>query len=213
MMIISTWKINLWAGLAAALAIIAVAVMWLPDRFYPSDAAIAASEDVIPDSVDRYFQQLGIIKLHRIPPPMDPVLADLTGRRVRLSDFSGKVVFLNFWTTWCPECRIEMPALEKLYRHFKDRGLIMLAVSLRESKSKVAKFMQREKLTFPALLDSDGRVGRRFGIRSIPTTILIDQEGAMVGKAIGSREWDSSAAMALFEHLITHPPAPRRSRE
>jgi peroxiredoxin len=136
-------------------------------------------------------------------------LEDLKGHRVQLSDFTGKVVFLHFWATWCSECRIEMSMLERLYQHFKGREFAMLAVSLRESESRVSQYVNREKLNFSTLLDSDGRVGRRFGIRSIPTTIIINQGGAMIGKIIGSRNWNSPAAMALFEQLIKHPPERR----
>jgi peroxiredoxin len=206
MKIISKRKMG-WVGVAAVPAIIAAAVWWLPEQPFFS-AATTTTEGVFdeeaPDEVDHYFQKLGIIKSHGMPAPVDFELADLKGRRVRLSDFSGKVVFLTFWTTWCSECRIEMPALEKLYQHLKDRDFAMLAVSLRESESKVSQYVTREKLNFTTLLDSDGRVGRGYGIHSIPTTILIEQDGAMIGKAIGSRKWDSPAAKALFEYLTEH---------
>ena len=205
MMITSKKKNYRRAGIAAVLAVgalVAAAGLWLPGLPF-------SSADTATDSADHYFQKLGIIRLNRIPPPVDFVLADLKGRTVRLSDFTGKVVFLNFWTTWCPECRVEIPALEKLYQHFKDRDFTMLAVTLRESETTVRQYVHQEKLNFKALLDSDGRVGRRFGIRSIPTTIIIDQDGAMIGKGIGSREWDSPAAKALFDYLINHPPGRR----
>jgi peroxiredoxin len=178
-----------------AAALVAAMMLWLPHLFYPSVAAAT-------DDIDHDFDELGIVNIHRLPPPMDFVLADLHGRRVRLSDFKGKVVFLNFWTTWCPQCRVELPALEKLDRRFRNRAFAMLAVSLGEPASKVSRFVKRQKLSFRVLLDTDGRVGRRFGIHSIPTTIIIDQNGAMIGKAIGSRPWDSPAALTLFEQLL-----------
>ena len=183
--------------MAAALA--AAMMLWLPNLFSPSVAAAT-------DDIDHGFDELGIVNIHRLPPPMDFVLADLHGRRVRLSDFKGKVVFLNFWTTWCPQCRFELPALEKLDRRFKNRAFAMLAVSLGEPTSKVSRFVKRQKLGIRVLLDTGGRVGRRFGIHSIPTTIVIDRSGAMIGKAIGSRPWDSPAAAALFEHLLDRTP-------
>jgi peroxiredoxin len=201
MMMDSNWKRSRQASLAALTMgiVVAATFFWFPNQF---NAAAAAETD----AVDRFYQQLGIIKLYRIPPPADFLLTDLAGRKVRLSDHIGKVVFLNFWTTWCPECRIEMPALETLHQHFRDRGFSVLAVSLREAESRVRPYVKREKLTFPILLDRDGQVGRSFGIRSIPTTFIIDREGAMIGKAVGSRKWDGPAAKALFEHLIDQPP-------
>jgi peroxiredoxin len=183
--------------MAAALA--AAMILWLPNLLFPSVAAAT-------DAVDHDFDNLGIVKLHRLPPPADFVLTDLNGRQVRLSDFRGKVVFLNFWTTWCPQCRVELPALDKLNRRFGDRAFVMLAVSLGEPKGKVSQFVKRRKLGFRVLLDTDGRVGRRFGIHSIPTSFIIDPSGAMVGKAIGPRPWDSPAAASRFERLIGNPP-------
>lgn len=159
-----------------------------------------------PENPDRLFKKLGIVQIPRIPPPVDFELPDLKGRKVRLSDYRGKVVLLNFWTTWCPECRIEMPAFERLHQHFKDHPFAMLSIDLREPQEVVQKFFQRYQLTFPALLDSDGRVAQSFGIRSIPTSFIIDQSGGIVGKAIGSRKWSSSSALALFDHLINNSP-------
>jgi peroxiredoxin len=192
------WRTRVPAALAVV-ALAAAILLWLD--YLPFSSAAAA-----PDEIDRGFDKLGIIKIRRLPPPEDFTLADLNGRQVRLSDFKGKVVFLNFWTTWCPQCRLEMPALEKLHQRFKDRAFVMLAVSLRERKSTVEQFFERQRLNYTALLDSDGRVGLKFGIRSIPTSIIIDRRGAMIAKAIGSRPWDSDAAMALFERLIDNPP-------
>jgi peroxiredoxin len=180
-------------------------MVWLPSL--PVSPAGAAQEDP-----DRYFQKLGIIKIPRIPPPEDFILADLDGRQVRLSDFKGKVVLLVFWTTWCPDCRIEMPALEKLHQRFKDRAFALVAVDLRESQTSVQKFFSNHNLSFTALLDSNGQVGHRFGIRSIPTAIILDQDGAMIGRAIGSRKWDGSAAAAFFEQLINILPNPQVTR-
>ncbi len=180
--------------------VLAAALIWgLACR--PAHAADAAQAQV-----DHYFQKLGMIKIPRIPPPEDFVLPDLDGRQVRLSDFNGRIVLLDFWTTWCPDCRLEMPLLEKLHRRFKDRDFTLLAVDLRESPKAVRHFFSSLELSFTALLDSQGEVGRRFGIRSIPTAFIIDRDGAIIGKAIGSRKWDDSAATALFERLLGNPP-------
>jgi peroxiredoxin len=205
-MVTIVFKTKIRRRTCIAAALTAAMMVWLPNLFSPSVAA--ASGDL-----DHDFDKLGIVNIHHLAPPVDFVLKDLSGRRVRLSDFKGKVVFLSFWTTWCPQCRFEMPALEKLNRRFKDRAFIMLAVSLGEPKSSVSQFVKRQRLTFRALLDADGRVGRRFGIRSIPTTIIIDRYGSMIGKAIGSRPWDSPTAASLIEHLIGNPPDRRVSYE
>ncbi len=152
--------------------------------------------------MDRLFSIVGVIK---VPPTNDPVrinLKDINGKNISLSDFKGKIVFLNFWTTWCPTCRIEMPSMEKLHQKFKNKDFAMVTVNLRESASKVKAFFKKFKLTFTALLDSTGEVGASFGIRAIPTTYILDKTGRIIGRVNGPREWDSKAAIALFENLM-----------
>jgi len=152
--------------------------------------------------MDRLFSIVGVIK---VPPTNDPVrvnLKDIKGKNISLSDFKGKIVFLNFWTTWCPTCRIEMPSMEKLHQKFKSKDFAMVTVNLRESASKVKAFFKKFKLTFTALLDSTGEVGASFGIRAIPTTYILDKTGRIIGRVNGPREWDSKAAIALFENLM-----------
>lgn len=96
--------------------------------------------------------------------------------------------------------------MERLYTEFKDRGFTMLAVDLREGTGKVKAFKEDFKLSFPILLDSDGRVGLMYGVRSIPTTYLIDQEGNVIGGALGNRDWASKEAFKFFEHLLNTKP-------
>jgi peroxiredoxin len=155
-----------------------------------------------PGTIDRFFKTMGIVKLAGIAPPVEIALGDLTGKTIRVSDFKGKIVLLNFWTTWCPDCRYEMPSMEKLYRHFKDREFVMLAINLQEPAERVKSFYEKYKLSFTTLLDTNGQIGYRFGIRSIPTTFILNQKGGLIGKALGPREWDSEPALAMFEHLI-----------
>ncbi|MBW2583880.1 MAG: TlpA family protein disulfide reductase [Deltaproteobacteria bacterium] len=151
--------------------------------------------------MDRLFGIVGVIK---VPPAEDPVrinLKDMNGNNI-LSDFKGKIVFLNFWTTWCPTCRIEMPSMEKLHQKLKNEDFAMVTINLQESASQVKAFFKEFKLTFTALLDSTGEVGASFGIRAIPTTYILDKTGRIIGLVSGPREWDSKAAIALFENLM-----------
>jgi thiol-disulfide isomerase/thioredoxin len=127
--------------------------------------------------INRLFDSMGVIK---VPTTKDPViinLPDMNGRNVSLSDFRGKIVFLNFWTTWCPTCRIEMPSMEKLHRKLKDKDFAMVTVNLQESARQVKGFFKELGLTFTALLDLTGEVGVAFGIRAIPTTYILDKTG------------------------------------
>jgi peroxiredoxin len=152
--------------------------------------------------IDRLYYEMGILGIANIAPPMDVVLRDLNDQRVALSDFQGKIVFLNFWATWCPACRVEMPAMEKLHKRFKDRDFAMIAISMQEPGERVESFFKEHKLSFTALLDSDGAVSSRFGVISIPTTYIIDRDGGIIGKVVGAREWYGKESISLFEHLI-----------
>jgi peroxiredoxin len=153
-----------------------------------------------------FWGDLGIVRIDEKFTAPSFTLKDLNGEEVKLEDHRGKIVFLNFWATWCPPCRDEMPSMEKLYTEFKDRDFTMLAVDLREGTKKVRAFKERFKLNFPILLDYDGRVGLRYGVRSIPTTYLIDREGYVIGGALGARDWASKEAFELINQLLITKP-------
>ena len=151
--------------------------------------------------LERLFSDLGVLP---IPPDTDPLeikLEDPNGRPISLSEFRGKIVFINFWTTWCLACVIEMPSMEKLHQTFKDKDFVMVAINLQESASRVKQFYKEYKLTFTTLLDTTGDVGAGLGIRSIPTTFILDKNGRIIGKALGPREWEGKKSIALFEYL------------
>jgi peroxiredoxin len=155
---------------------------------------------------NHFWGGLMIVKIDEKVTAPSFTLKDLSGKEVKLEDHRGKIVFLNFWATWCPPCRDEMPSMEKLYTEFKDRDFRMLAVDLREGAKKVRAFKKKFKLNFPILLDSDGSVGSMYGVRSIPTTYLIDREGHVIGGALGARDWASKEAFELFDHLLITKP-------
>ncbi len=151
--------------------------------------------------LEQLFSDLGILQ---IPPDTDPLeikLQDPTGRPISLAEFRGKIVFINFWTTWCLACVIEMPSMEKLHQKFKDKDFVMVAINLQESASRVKQFYKEHKLTFTTLLDTTGDVCAGLGIRSIPTTFILDKNGRIIGKALGPREWEGKKSIALFEYL------------
>lgn len=129
-------------------------------------------------------------------------LATPDGTTIALAHLRGKVVFLNFWATWCPPCRTEMPSMERLHREFKDQGLAMVAVDVDESPRQVARFMEEFRLSFPALLDEDAEVAGRYGVNGLPMTVLIDRTGRILGKALGAREWASPDGRALIRSLL-----------
>ena len=152
--------------------------------------------------LERLYEDLGVIKPNGITEPLEFRLEDIHGKQVSLSDFRGKIVFLNFWTTWCPTCRVEMPSMEKLHQKFRDKNFAMVTVNIQESGPQVKKFFKKYNLTFTALLDTTGEIAFGLGIASIPTTLILDKSGLPIGAVMGPREWDSKKSVALFEHLI-----------
>jgi thiol-disulfide isomerase/thioredoxin len=154
-------------------------------------------------TLSQLFEEMGIVRMDEpVPIPVDIQLPDLNAKQVSFSEFKGKIVFVNFWATWCPPCREEMPSMEKLYTRLKHKDFVMVAVDLMEPASKVEAFFEEFKLTFMALLDTNGEVGSLFGISSIPTTLILDKNGMIIGIAVGPRDWAGKKSIALFEYLI-----------
>ncbi len=158
--------------------------------------------------LERLFANVGVIKVADANRPVEIRLKDVFGNTVSLSDFRGKIVFLNFWATWCPTCVVEMPSMEKLHRRFKDQNFAVIAVNLQESKAQVKSFLEKYELSFTTLLDSKGEVASGFAVRALPTTLVLDKAGRIIGIALGPREWDHQASFALFEYLINSPSNP-----
>lgn len=129
-------------------------------------------------------------------------LQDFAGGKVRLGDFRGKLLMLNFWASWCVPCREEMPALERLYRKYKDNGFVLLGVNLQDDKNRAAAFIKELKITFPTAFDPDGEVGRLYGAWGLPATYLIDANGIALARAWGPANWFSPGARELIEKIL-----------
>ena len=153
------------------------------------------------DKLDRLMADIGVLQHHLDTDPLAVELVNTAGRFVRLDDFRGKIVFLNFWTTWCPTCITEMPSMEKLHRKLSGKNFAMVTVNIKESALQVKNFFQKYQLTFTALLDTTGGVSSEFGIGAIPTTFILDKKGRIIGRINGPREWDSRESIAMFEEL------------
>ena len=113
-------------------------------------------------------------------------LTDLNGKSWTLKDLRGKVVLLNFWATWCPPCRKEMPDLEALYRRLKPQGFVILGISDEEA-AKIEPFINQQGITYPVLLDPGRKVNELFQIQGIPKTFVYDREGKIVAQSIDMR--------------------------
>jgi len=116
----------------------------------------------------------------------DFTLADLQGKAWHLQDLRGKVVLVNFWATWCPPCRKEMPDLDALYNKFKDQGFVVLAISDEEA-AKVSPFIAEHKISYPVLLDPGRKVNDLFIVEGIPKSFVYDRGGKMVAQSIDMR--------------------------
>ena len=139
-------------------------------------------------------------------PPL--ALPDEEGKKTwRLSELRGKVVLVNFWATWCPPCRKELPSMERLWRQFKDQGLVVLGVNVAEDGNAVFAFSNglETPLTFPLLLDEDGSVTQSWPVQGLPTTYLLDKQGRIAFGAIGGREFDSPAIVEQVRGLLAAP--------
>lgn len=109
------------------------------------------------------------------------------GETIRLSDLRGQAVLVNLWATWCPPCRAEMPAIEKIYNEYKDEGLVVLAINMtyQDDASEILPFAQEHGLTFPILFDESAIVGRAYQLRSLPSSFFITREGIINEVVIG----------------------------
>jgi len=116
----------------------------------------------------------------------DFTLTDLHGQAWHLKDLHGKVVLVNFWATWCPPCRKEMPDLQALYDKYKDQGFVVLSIS-DEEQAKVAPFIADRKITYPVLLDPGRKVNEEFIVEGIPKSFVYDREGKLVAQSIDMR--------------------------
>ncbi len=139
--------------------------------------------------------------------PMAPdfTLKDLDGKSHRLSDYRGQVVILNFWATWCPPCRREMPSMERAWHRLQKNGAVILAVDVGEDLDTVYTFLADIPVSFPLLLDEDAEIVSRFPIRGLPTTYVVDPSGHLVYQAVGGREWDNPDVLKTILDLREAP--------
>ena len=167
--------------------------LWSVLFFSLLSSPIRAEED--------HWKALEVIRLPDVAPP-DFALTSLDGDSITLGDLKGKVALINFWATWCPHCKGQMPSMERIYRKLKDKGFTILAVNIMENLETVKKFARKYDLSFPVLLDRRGEVAAKYGANALPTTIIIDMEGKAVGIVIGPRKWDGEHAKAFFSVLL-----------
>jgi thiol-disulfide isomerase/thioredoxin len=136
----------------------------------------------------------------------DFTLSNVDGAHVSLQQYQGKVIFLNFWATWCIPCREEMPALEKLHQTYQGQDLVVLAINLKESPDQVKAFFEKHVLSFPSLIDPNGAVFRAYSVTGMPTTYLVSRDGTILARGIGGRDWTRAEAHDLIRALVGKTP-------
>ncbi len=153
---------------------------------------------------DSLFFKVGIqpIKDKRKAP--DFSLEALNGERIQLKALKGKIIFLNFWATWCRPCKEEMPSIEALWQQSKEKDFIFLTICVDYAGAKgVREFIGKYGYRFPVLLDPAGKSLDLFEINRIPATLMIDKHGRMVGRVIGPRDWSSPEVVSLLDQMLS----------
>lgn len=138
-------------------------------------------------------------------PAPEFTLPDLDGKPHKLADYRGKVVVLNFWATWCPPCRYEMPAMQRAWEKVRDENIVFVGVDVGEDSDTVFTFLADYPVEFPLLLDQDAKVIEQYPVTGLPTTYVIDPRGRITHRAVGGREWDDEALLKELRSLSVKP--------
>ncbi|MDX2505640.1 MAG: TlpA disulfide reductase family protein [Gammaproteobacteria bacterium] len=142
--------------------------------------------------------------LTALPDPQDApefTLQDMEGVSHQLSDYKGKPVIINFWATWCPPCRAEMPSMERAWSKIKEQGIAMLAVNVGEDEDTIFTFLGDYPANFTILLDSSGETAEQWPVKGLPTTFVLSPDGKIAYRAIGGREWDDEKLLEQIRQL------------
>jgi peroxiredoxin len=143
----------------------------------------------------------GLTSLLDKPPAPDFQLSDVDGNIHRLSDYRGRVVIVNFWATWCPPCRAEMPSMQRAWEKLQQEEIMMLAVNVGEDEDTIFQFTANYPVEFPLLMDLDSKIIEEWPVRGLPTTFVVDPQGRLAYRAIGGREWDKTELLEQVKAL------------
>lgn len=165
------------------LVLVSVSLMFCPDLFAQPPSPFAAEK----------------LSGHKAP---DFSAKDIQGNQVSLSKYKGNVVILNFWATWCPPCKVELPSLNRLNQAYKGKGLVVIGISTDKSTSAVTDFVSKNPLGFPVLIDSSLTVSRSYKVFMVPTAFIIDRKGLIVEKFFGEQDWSGAEMIKKIEELL-----------
>jgi len=177
---------NVGIGLVIlALIFSGVVGMYLSDYFGPSDNGVS-------------------VQLETGQPAPDFELSDKSGKTYLLSSLRGKVVLVNFWATWCPPCRSEMPSMNELYKNYSSGGKFeLLAINVEpEGPGIIEEFSKEYPHSFPVVFDLDAKVQNKYGVFKFPETFIINKDGIIVERVIGAIDWTEPGVLGYLNNLI-----------
>ena len=129
-------------------------------------------------------------------------LEDLDGNSVSLQDYKGKVLLINFWATWCPPCKDEIPSLNQLHKKYSGKDFAVIGISTDDKKKAIVKFIKKHKVDFIIPHDKDGKIMREYKVFSLPTSFLIDKQGNIVEKFLGPHDWVEKDFLKKIDNLM-----------
>ncbi|MFO0774710.1 MAG: TlpA disulfide reductase family protein [Nitrospiraceae bacterium] len=180
-------------GIVVMLSMMVMSIVW-------TAVAIAA-----PSATDERMAALRIAR--PTPAPAAPFdLVALDGGRVDLRTLAGKVVLINFWATWCGPCKEEMPTFERLRQHVDSSRVVVLTITTDMQRDGIRHFLAGLHVKLPVLFDENQDISQAYFVRALPTSVIIDPKGMVVGRAVGTRAWDSPAAVSLLHDLAEARP-------
>lgn len=176
---------------------------WLAATLLVAAACSAALAE--PPAVTGLLKRLDLVDYRAGTHPPDFTGHTADARQLSLGGLRGKVVLVNFWATWCRECRPEMPVLQSFHRELAARGLVIVGINAREDARAVARYAEELGLTFPLVFDPAGKINDLYGVIGLPTTFVVARDGRAVALAVGPRDWGSTPARALLDLLLAEP--------
>lgn len=143
-----------------------------------------------------------LVKAVKGQPSPNFTLTDIKGKNWQLSDQHGKVVFINFWATWCPPCIQELPSMEALSKRMSNTSFQMLTIMYNDRPELGQSMVNKSGYTFPVLIDSDSSVAKEYGLTGVPETYIVDRQGILREKFIGPYDWTSPAALEMLNKYL-----------